>query len=118
MPAFPHLTEGEDALRRHHDMGGLPAGPVELTGHDHGLWEKRIDAIMRLVSSPERRLVSVDERRRAVEDLGPGDYDRLGYYERWITAITNVLLEKGVIGTDELGRKLESIKARKREARS
>ena len=97
-------------------MGGLPAGPVDLTEHGHGLWEKRVDAIMRLVSAPERRLVSVDERRRAIEDLGPVLYDGLGYYERWIAAITNVLLEKGVIGTDELGRRMESLKAGKEQA--
>ena len=103
-------------MRRHHDMGGLDAGPVDLAEHGHGLWEKRVDAIMRLLSAPERRLVSVDERRRAVEDLGPVLYDKLGYYERWITAITQVLLEKGVIGVDELGRRMESVKARRREA--
>ncbi len=98
-------------------MGGLDAGPVERADHDVEPWEKRVDAIMRLVSAPERRLVSLDERRRAVEDLGPVLYNKLGYYERWIAAITQVLLEKGVIGVDELGRKIESVKALRREAR-
>ena len=93
-------------------MGGLPAGPVELPEHGFGPWEKRVDALMRLVSAPERRLVSVDERRRATEDLGPVLYDELGYYGRWIAAITQVLLEKGVIGTDELGRRMEEVKRR------
>ena len=104
-------------MRRHYDMGGLPAGPVDLAEPGHAPWEMRIDAIMRLLSSPGRRMVSVDERRRAVEDLGPVLYDKLGYYERWIAAITQVLLEKGVIGVDELGRRMESVKARAREAR-
>lgn len=99
-------------------MGGLPAGPVNLAEPGHGLWEIRIDAIMRLVSAPGRRLVSVDERRRAVEDLGPVLYDGLGYYERWIAAITQALLQKGVIGVDELGRRMEGLKARHREAHS
>ena len=105
-------------MRRYHDMGGLPAGAVDLAEPGHSLWEKRIDAIMRLVSAPGRRLVSLDERRRAVEDLGPMLYDKLGYYERWIAAITHVLLEKGVISVDELGRRMENVKARNREAAS
>ena len=98
-------------------MGGLDSSPMERAEHDAEPWEKRVDAILRLVSPPERRLMGVDELRRAIENLGPGAYDELGYYERWIAAITQVLLEKGVIGTDELGRRMESLKARRREAR-
>ncbi len=104
-------------MRRHHDMGGLDAGPVERAEHHVEPWEKRVDAILRLVSDDSRRLVCTDELRRAIENLGPGAYDELGYYERWIAAITQVLLEKGVIGVDELGRRMESVKARRREAR-
>ena len=98
-------------------MGGLNAGPVERAEHDVEPWEKRVDAILRLVSDDRRALVCTDELRRAIENLGPGAYDELGYYERWIAAITQVLLEKGVIGVDELGRKMENVKARKEEAR-
>lgn len=98
-------------------MGGLDSGPVEHAEHDVEPWEKRVDAILRLVSDNKRRLVCTDELRRAIENLGPGAYDELGYYERWIAAITNVLLEKGVIGTDELGRRMESVKSRRRQAR-
>ena len=98
-------------------MGGLDADPVERADHDVEPWEKKVDAILRLVSDNRRRLVGTDELRRAIEDLGPGAYDELGYYERWIAAITQVLLEKGVIGVDELGRKIESVKALRREAR-
>ncbi len=104
-------------MRRHHDMGGLDSGPVQRAEHEVEPWEKRVDAILRLVSDDSRRLVGGGELRRAIEDLGPGAYDELGYYERWIAAITQVLLEKGVIGVDELGRKIESVKARRREAR-
>ena len=39
-----------DPRRAHHDMGGLPAGPVERNEHDYALWEKRVDAIMILLS--------------------------------------------------------------------
>ena len=109
----PSMTaEKETHLRRHHDMGGLEAGPVERTEHDYAPWEKRVDAILRLLSSPKRDILQVDELRRGIEDLGPGAYDELSYYERWIAAISNLLIEKGVISIDELGRKMAEVEAR------
>jgi hypothetical protein len=72
---------------------------------------------MRLLSDNSRRVLTVDELRRGIEDLGPGVYDELSYYERWLSSITNVLIEKGVITIDELGRRIEDMKARRREAR-
>lgn len=109
----PAMTsENLSHLRRHHDMGGLDAGPVERTEHDYAPWEKRVDAILRLLTSPECRVLQIDELRRAIEELGPGAYDELSYYERWIAAISNLLIEKGVIGIDELGRKMAAVEAR------
>ena len=101
-----------DFGRQHHDMGGLPAGPVERSEHDYVLWEKRVDALLVLLSDRKRRLLAVDELRRGIEQLGPGAYDSLSYYERWIASITGNLLEKGVITTDELGRRMEDVRRR------
>ena len=93
-------------------MGGLEAGPVDRTEHDHAPWEKRVDAILRLLSDPKRRILVTDELRRGIEDLGPGAYDELNYYERWIASISNLLIEKGVITIDELSRKMADVEAR------
>lgn len=98
-------------LRRHHDMGGLPAGPVEREEHDYAPWEKRVDAILRLLADSKRRLITTDELRRGIEELGPGAYDQMSYYERWIASITNNLIEKGVISVDELGRRMAQVAA-------
>jgi hypothetical protein len=103
-------------MRSHHDMGGTPAGPVEQVEHDPAPWEKRVDAIQRLLTDRSRRVITVDEMRRGIESLGPGAYDELSYYERWMASITEVLLEKGVIGVDELGRKMDEVEARWRAA--
>lgn len=97
-------------MRQHHDMGGLPAGTVERREHDYALWEKRVDALMLLLS--QRDLLRVDELRRNIEALPPDAYDKMSYYERWISAIANALLQRGVITTDELGRKMAEIEAR------
>lgn len=92
-------------------MGGLPAGAVEATEHDYALWEKRVDALMVLLSHKDPRLLTVDELRRNIESLGAEAYDKMTYYERWIYAITQTLLQRGVITVDELGRKIEAIRA-------
>jgi hypothetical protein len=97
-------------MRSHHDLGGLPAGPLDLSEHVYAPWEKRTHALMLLLA--ESGVMTVDELRRGIEALGSAEYDRLGYYERWITSITQNLLQKGLFTTDELGRKLAEIEAR------
>ena len=99
-------------LRKPHDLGGSEAGLVDRNEHAHEPWEKRVDAIMRLVSDEKRQMLTVDELRRGIEDLGPGAYEKLSYYERWISSLTNILIEKGVVTIDELGRKMSEVEAR------
>ena len=108
------LMTGIDPQRGHHDMGGLPAGAVERTEHDYALWEKRVDALMELLAHKDRRLLTADELRRNIESLGSASYDTMTYYERWIYAITQTLIQRGVITVDELGRKIEAVRARER----
>lgn len=101
-------------MRSHHDMGGEPAGRVEKTEHDYAPWEKRVDALMVLLSDRERSLMKVDELRKNIEAIGPDVYDRLNYYERWITSITSTLLQRGAITSDELARKIADIERREK----
>ena len=96
--------------RMHHDMGGLPAGKVDIADHEYGEWDRRIDAIVQLAC---RRVgITVDERRKNIEALPPAAYDSMSYYEKWLVAITQTLIQHGVITTDELGRKMEEVRAR------
>ena len=99
-------------MRRHHDMGGLEAGPIEQTEHAAAPWEKRVNAILKLLANREPAFMTVDELRRGIEDLGPGNYDSLQYYERWTASITNRMIEKGVFTVDELGRRMAELEAR------
>jgi Nitrile hydratase beta subunit len=98
--------------RSHHDMGGQPAGAVARTEHDYALWEKRVDALLVLLSRKDRRLMTVDELRRNIESLGADAYDRMTYYERWIHSISQTLIQRGVITIDELGRRMAEIEQR------
>jgi hypothetical protein len=91
-------------------MGGLPASPIDPREHELAPWEKKVDGLLRLLMAKE--LISLDELRRGIEELGPGAYDELSYFERWIAAITNVLLEKGVVGVQEVGMAVAAAQAR------
>ena len=110
--SYNQRMPNSEPSRSHHDMGGLAAGAVEPAEHDYALWEKRVDALMMLLSHKDRRLLSVDELRRNIESLGAEAYDSMTYYERWIYAITQTLIQRGVITVDELGRKIEAVRAR------
>src|SRR4051812_43780650 len=98
-------------MRAYHDLGGRPAGTINRTERELEPWEKRVDATVRLLSAPERGVISVDELRRAIEGLGAAEYDRFSYYERWVTAVAQLLIEKGVLTAEELGRRLEEVRA-------
>ena len=98
--------------RRHHDMGGRDAGHIDRDEHDTAPWEKRVDALRVLLG--QRNLLCLDELRRGIEELGADAYDRYGYYERWMASMTNLLLEKKIIGVSELGTRMAEIEAGRR----
>jgi nitrile hydratase subunit beta len=104
--------------RGFHDMGGLPAGKVERSEHDEARsysdWEQRVDALMMILSGIKgaKRLITVDELRKNIEALPPKAYDAMGYYERWITSVTQTLIQRGIITTEELARKMAEVDER------
>ena len=107
--------------RSHHDMGGLPAGRVEPGGvdatHDYALWERRVDAMAVLlpgIKPGTKRLVTVDERRRAIEMLPPQAYDAMTYYERWVISLAEALIQRGILTTADLAGKMVEVQARER----
>lgn len=86
-----------------HDMGGMhgfgrvvaePGEPVF-----HARWEGLVRAIFERTNG---RYYKLDEFRRAMEQMAPGDYLRASYYTRWLYAIEAMLTEKGVVSADEL----------------
>ena len=109
MESIQQQTEIQpERMRAHHDMGGQPAGKVERGEHGYADWELRVDALR--VALGKR--VTVDERRKLIEALPPQAYDTMGYYERWVISLAQALLARGVVTSEELGRKMEEIQAR------
>jgi hypothetical protein len=101
--------------RSHHDMGGQPAGKVEPLEHDYEQWERRIDAMAVLLWGIKgtKKLMTVDEHRKAIESLPPQAYDSMSYYEKWILALAQCLIARGVVTSAELARKMEGVVGKK-----
>lgn len=97
-------------MRGPHDVGGLPAGPVETHAHDVTFWEKQIDGIRAVVGA--KGIYRTDENRRWVEQLGEDAYERLTYYERWTAALMRALVEKGVLSQDEIDERVRVVRQR------
>ena len=97
-------------MRSYHDMGGLPAGPVDRGEHDYADWERRVDALGVVLG--QKKLLTVDQRRRAIETLTPEAYDSLSYYERWVIALGQTLIQRGLITTSELAKKMVEVEKR------
>jgi hypothetical protein len=91
-------------------MGGLPAGKVDRSVHDYTDWERRVDAMAVLLG--RKRRLTVDERRRAIETLTPQAYDALSYYERWVVALGQTLIQRGLITSAELALKMRQVEKR------
>jgi len=104
----------EVGSRGHHDMGGAPAGRVAPEEHEYELWERRVDALMMILGGIKgpRRLITVDELRKNIESLPPEAYERMNYYDRWVSSITQTLIQRGVITTAELARKMAEVNGR------
>lgn len=92
-------------MPRVHDRGGWPTDePIDRAEHVHADWELRVDALHQVLG--RKGLRSTDEMRRAIESLSPEEYESIGYYERWTAALEILLVEKGILTTEEIDRKM------------
>jgi nitrile hydratase len=89
-------------------MGGSPAGPVDKGQHEVEDWERLADAINGALGA--KGLQITDELRRAIESLE--DYRDLSYYERWVAATEKLLVQKGVLSSDEIDERAAEIERR------
>jgi Nitrile hydratase beta subunit, N-terminal len=58
-------------------------------------------------------LSRIEEKRRGVEALGAEMISKLTYYERWIAAFANILVQKATLTPEELARKRHEVSARR-----
>ena len=87
-----------------HDMGGMDGfGPVEAEPNEppfHQLWEGRVMAMVRAMGANGG--LNIDSQRFARESLPPEVYLASSYYKKWFLAVTNPLVSRNMVGTDEI----------------
>ena len=86
----------------HADLGGQPCGAaVDPSADDtpwHAAWEPR--ALALTLAMGASGAWNIDMSRSARESLP--DYARLSYYEIWVAALEQLLLQRGLVERDEL----------------
>ena len=90
-----------------HDLGGKQGfGPVRHAPDApafHADWEKRVNALYSL--AVRRGIFNMDEYRHAIERMEPRHYLSASYYERSLTSLATLLVEKGLVTRAELERR-------------
>ncbi len=94
-------------MSRVHDMGGR-LGDGAIPDKDdavvfHQAWHAR--ALALTLASGALGAWNIDISRHARERLSPGDYTRFSYYEKWMAALANLLVERGLLTPEELAGK-------------
>ena len=92
-------------MTRVHDMGGrFGDGPVNPEPQDAPVfaedWHARALAIT--LASGFLGQWNIDVSRHAREKLSPTDYTRFSYYEKWISGLADLLIDRGVLTLDDL----------------
>ena len=87
-----------------HDLGGKQGfGTVRYTLHApsfHAAWEVRANSLY--VFAVRAGLFNMDEYRHAIERMEPRHYLGASYYERSLTGLLTLCVEKGVVTRAEL----------------
>jgi nitrile hydratase subunit beta len=85
-----------------HDIGGKQGfGPVAYPSEPHDEpWEPLVRAL--LAFAVKSQICNMDEFRHAIERMAPRHYIRASYFERHLTAVATLLVEKGITSRDEL----------------
>jgi nitrile hydratase len=90
-----------------HDMGGRQGfGRVRYSRRArafHDDWEVSVNALYAL--AVRKGLFNMDEYRHAIERMDPRHYLNASYYERSLTSLATLLVEKGVVTVEELERR-------------
>ncbi len=90
-----------------HDLGGTQGfgavrhSPDAKAFHDE--WEKRVNALYSL--AVRLGVFNMDEYRHAIERMEPRHYLSASYYERSLTSLATLCVEKGLCTRDELARR-------------
>jgi len=90
-----------------HDLGGRQGFGVVRYSRDasafHAAWELRVNSLYTL--AVRQGIFNMDEYRHAIERMEPRHYLTASYYERTLTALATLCVEKGLLSVEELERR-------------
>ena len=90
-----------------HDLGGKQGfGTVRYTLNAtafHASWERRVNALY--AYAVRLGILNMDEYRHAIERMEPRHYLSASYYERSLTSLATLCVEKGFVTREELERR-------------
>src|SRR3954468_23955066 len=90
-----------------HDLGGRQGhGPIRYTPDAtafHHAWEVRVNALYAF--AVRSGIFNMDEYRHAIERMDPRHYLTASYYERSLTSLATLCVEKGILPREELERR-------------
>ena len=92
-------------MTRVHDMGGRYGdGPVVPEPQGTVPFEKdwHRGALALTLAAGALGTWNIDTSRHARESLAPKDYARFSYYEKWMAALADLLVAKGLVSEAEL----------------
>ena len=94
-----------------HDLGGRQGfGAVRYTPDArafHEAWEVRVNSLYAF--AVRRGIFNMDEYRHAIERMEPRHYLTASYYERSLTGLATLLVEKGIVTREELERRAQGL---------
>jgi hypothetical protein len=104
--------------RKVNDLGGQPAGPICLDEHPTTLHEKRVDALQKLLTGDKLQAFTTDAMRRAIESNTEEDYRSMLYYDKWIRAVRDLVIEQELLSAKEIEDRIEVLRERHKQTGS
>jgi len=83
--------------------------PIDRREGEPTFFDKRIDAMLSLVTGQGTANYRPDLHRRAIELYAGFEDPTRSYAEAWLLAIRALMLEQGVLRADEIDRRLQAM---------
>ncbi|MCP4327145.1 MAG: nitrile hydratase subunit beta [Alphaproteobacteria bacterium] len=99
-----------------HDIGGMHGfGPIDAQRNAAPYfddWERRMFALDMACGTLD--LGNLDQWRHTIERMPATAYSQASYYERWLHCLEALLVEAGVLNTEEIATRMAEIVASER----
>ena len=94
-----------------HDRGGWPTDePIDREGPEWADWERQTRSLIGVLDA--KGIMNGDQMRRGIESMDTAEYESAAYFERWSASMETVLVEQGVLTTEEIDERTQVLRDR------